>query len=401
MARVDPELFSWSWDFVGDLAETVALIWPETEKDFDLRFHREPHFDPRRKQARKSLDLSSTRQLCSGQYRGKVQQLIQSASSQIAREGWGGDWRLRCSSLQRDGRDAAECIAHRGGRSSRALARSARCDRSLGTVEAASPAALRIGVSARLAETRARRVERRRYRQDRGGLARSASLPTLTLFAWLEGRATIPDTSALPTLLPVDAGEHHLRKAISTSSIPRDYLAEWKWDGIRVQLVGARRPEAALFALWRRYRRGHFRTCVETLPDAVTLDGELLVIRDGEVAPFNDLQQRLNRKIADSETASCVPGSSAALRPAARGPGGSARFAVRRTPPAARSLVRVRSGPRLDLSLLLHSAAGRNSRALRAAAARARIEGIMLKRRIRSMSPAARKGRGSNGSGTR
>jgi DNA ligase-1 len=31
MARVDPELFGWSWDFVGDLAETVALIWPEPE----------------------------------------------------------------------------------------------------------------------------------------------------------------------------------------------------------------------------------------------------------------------------------------------------------------------------------------------------------------------------------
>src|SRR5204863_72744 len=36
MARVDPELFGWSWDFVGDLAETVALIWPEPS----------PHPDP-------------------------------------------------------------------------------------------------------------------------------------------------------------------------------------------------------------------------------------------------------------------------------------------------------------------------------------------------------------------
>src|SRR5438046_5314449 len=36
MARVDPELFGWSWDFVGDLAETVALIWPEPR----------PHPDP-------------------------------------------------------------------------------------------------------------------------------------------------------------------------------------------------------------------------------------------------------------------------------------------------------------------------------------------------------------------
>jgi DNA ligase-1 len=33
------------------------------------------------------------------------------------------------------------------------------------------------------------------------------------------------------------------------------------------------------------------------MPPDVTLDGELLVIRDSEVAPFNDLQQRLNRKI--------------------------------------------------------------------------------------------------------
>ena len=35
MARVDPELFGWSWDFVGDLAETVALIWPEPETTND------------------------------------------------------------------------------------------------------------------------------------------------------------------------------------------------------------------------------------------------------------------------------------------------------------------------------------------------------------------------------
>jgi DNA ligase-1 len=35
---------------------------------------------------------------------------------------------------------------------------------------------------------------------------------------------------------------------------------------------------------------------IEAMPENVTLDGELLVLRDGEVAPFNDLQQRLNRK---------------------------------------------------------------------------------------------------------
>ena len=35
MARVDPELSGWSWDFVGDLTETVALIWPEQPQPED------------------------------------------------------------------------------------------------------------------------------------------------------------------------------------------------------------------------------------------------------------------------------------------------------------------------------------------------------------------------------
>ena len=36
MARVDPELFAWSLDFVGDLAETVSLIWPVGEPDASI-----------------------------------------------------------------------------------------------------------------------------------------------------------------------------------------------------------------------------------------------------------------------------------------------------------------------------------------------------------------------------
>src|SRR2546423_10973057 len=75
----------------------------------------------------------------------------------------------------------------------------------------------------------------------------------------------------------------------------RDYLAEWKWDGIRVQLV-ARGGERRLYSRSGDDIGGAFPDIVESLPEGVTLDGELLVVRDGEVAPFNDLQQRLNRK---------------------------------------------------------------------------------------------------------
>src|SRR5712691_2887656 len=44
ISRVDPELFAWSLDFVGDLAETVALIWPEP--DPSLRSATSPHPNP-------------------------------------------------------------------------------------------------------------------------------------------------------------------------------------------------------------------------------------------------------------------------------------------------------------------------------------------------------------------
>ena len=54
-----------------------------------------------------------------------------------------------------------------------------------------------------------------------------------------------------------------------------------------------------------------FPEIVSALLDDGVIDGELLVLRDGEVAPFNDLQQRLNRKTADAEACcrSIPPGS--------------------------------------------------------------------------------------------
>src|SRR4029077_5052141 len=64
---------------------------------------------------------------------------------------------------------------------------------------------------------------------------------------------------------------------------------------IRVQLV-ARGGERRLYSRSGDDIGGAFPDIVGALPDAVTLDGELLVMRGREVAPFNDLQQRLNRK---------------------------------------------------------------------------------------------------------
>jgi DNA ligase-1 len=77
---------------------------------------------------------------------------------------------------------------------------------------------------------------------------------------------------------------------------PADYLAEWKWDGIRVQAVGRVLGERRLFSRTGDDIGPAFPDVLATLDFDAVLDGELL-IRDGDgVAPFNDLQQRLNRK---------------------------------------------------------------------------------------------------------
>ena len=73
---------------------------------------------------------------------------------------------------------------------------------------------------------------------------------------------------------------------------PSAYATEWKWDGIRVQVVAG--PGGN-----RVYSRGaediskSFPDILQTLDFHAVLDGELLVLRDGVVAPFADLQQRL------------------------------------------------------------------------------------------------------------
>ena len=76
-----------------------------------------------------------------------------------------------------------------------------------------------------------------------------------------------------------------------------DWLAEWKWDGIRAQLI--RRGET--IALWSRGDEpiaGQFPEIMADaprLPDCV-LDGEILAWKDGRVMPFAALQKRLGRK---------------------------------------------------------------------------------------------------------
>ncbi len=79
---------------------------------------------------------------------------------------------------------------------------------------------------------------------------------------------------------------------------PGNWQAEWKWDGIRGQVI---KRNGELF-IWSRgeelvtdqFPELHFLK--DELPDGTVLDGEILAVKDGNILPFNILQQRLNRK---------------------------------------------------------------------------------------------------------
>jgi DNA ligase 1 len=77
-----------------------------------------------------------------------------------------------------------------------------------------------------------------------------------------------------------------------------DWLAEWKWDGIRGQLI---RRKGQCF-LWSRgedlvtERFPEIAAAALALPEGSVLDGEIVAWRNGAVQPFADLQQRIGRK---------------------------------------------------------------------------------------------------------
>lgn len=79
-----------------------------------------------------------------------------------------------------------------------------------------------------------------------------------------------------------------------------DWQLEWKWDGIRLQLI-RRGGELALWSRGEERLDGRFpeiEAAAASLPDGVVLDGELLAWREGESQPmpFSALQTRIQRR---------------------------------------------------------------------------------------------------------
>jgi DNA ligase 1 len=316
LERVDAELFSLSHDFVGDLAETVALIWPKK--------HGANHV-PSLSEVVDSMAVAT-----------------RDSSGALL-----GAWL-----------DALD-----------ATARWALLKLATG--------ALRVGVSARLAKT-ALAEDSTASLDEIEAVWHALHPPYTELFAWLEGRAARPELGDRPTFTPLMLAQPLEEDDIPKLS-PADYRAEWKWDGIRVQLVG-RGGERRLYSRSGDDIGAAFPDLLATLNEDVVLDGELLVMRDGVIAPFNDLQQRLNRKIATSKMIADYPAwlrlydilerAGEDLRPLP--------FDERRH--RLEQWYRAAPRTRMDISPLLPFTAWDQLREFRDTARERAIEGLMLKR---------------------
>ncbi len=243
--RTDPELFAWSYDYVGDLAETVALIWPAGETNIA---------PPTLSEVVRTLDATPKAEL----------------PAVVA--GW------------LDASDASVRFA----------------------LLKLITGGLRVGASARLAKVAlAEMAEGRLAADDIEEVWHGLAPPYAELFAWIEGHGPRPDPADAPVFRPPMLA-HPLDAADFAAIDPAAYRAEWKWDGIRVQLVATSGGR-------RIYSRGAddisatFPEIVAAMSFNAVLDGELLVIRGGQVAPFADLQQRLNRKTVGAKLLADYP----------------------------------------------------------------------------------------------
>jgi DNA ligase-1 len=159
--------------------------------------------------------------------------------------------------------------------------------------------AMRIGISARLAKTAAAALGDKDP-HDIELMWPGLTPPYLDLFAWLEGRSEKP-----VNLDPVPFRPVMLAHAIEDTDFANldaaDFIAEWKWDGIRVQAVCGHDERGHLQTrLYSRTGEDITKSFPDLLPSLHlpgAIDGELLVVRDGRVQSFNVLQQRLNRKV--------------------------------------------------------------------------------------------------------
>ena len=246
--RVDPVLFAMSRDFVGDSAETIALLWPE------------PATPP-----------VETAPLTVSEVVDTLSRLSKSDAPAVLAS--------MLDRLEADERFALLKLA---------------------------TGALRVGVSARLAKTalaQAFGLDVEAVEEVWHGLIP----PYAPLFDWAEGKGAQPTPADVPVFRPFMLAHPLEETQVSLD----DYAAEWKWDGIRVQLVHVA-GETRLYSRAGDDITHSFPEVAAAFTTPGVLDGELLVKGEaqggeGGAASFNALQQRLGRKVVAAKTLTEYP----------------------------------------------------------------------------------------------
>ncbi|MGL3819756.1 cisplatin damage response ATP-dependent DNA ligase [Sphingopyxis sp. R3-92] len=241
--RVDEELFRLSRHFVGDTAETAALLWPDAPGPKD------------------DLSVAAAVDALASASRSDAPAAVASLLDR----------------LDADGRYALLKLALGG---------------------------MRVGVSARLAK--------QAFAQafdvpvdDVEELWHAIPPPYAPLFAWGEGRAERPDLKHVAFFRPFMLAHPLEEESVDLA----DYAAEWKWDGIRVQIVHGG-GETRIYSRGGEEISGAFPELVAAFDQDAVIDGELLVrgeAQGGQAASFNALQQRLGRKTVSKKMLADYP----------------------------------------------------------------------------------------------
>ena len=248
--RMDPLLLKMSHNYVGDLAETVALLWEAPDGEYDDG----------------TVGISEAVERLRGATRSDAPGVL------------------------------ANMLDHLDASGRYALLK-------LATGE------LRVGINARnakqaLADAFGLDVEQ--VEEVWHGL----KPPFAELFAWGEGRGEQPSPKDIPVFRPF-----MLAHPLDQTKVDfADYAAEWKWDGIRIQIVHAG-GDTRLYSRTGDDISGSFPEIAEAFREPGVLDGELLVrglgqgadAHGGEAASFNALQQRLGRKVVSAKTRADYP----------------------------------------------------------------------------------------------
>jgi DNA ligase 1 len=405
--RTDPVLFALSYDYVGDLSETVALMWPKRAV-----FSVPPSAAPPSPLAPRSGGEGS------GVGGGSASRLSET------------DTEAAETPPTPDPSPARAARVEGGGTAGSGhnkpppptLTEVVTTLRTLGKTELPKQlarwldeldetgrwallklvtGAMRIGISARLAKTAAAALGDKDP-HDIELIWPGLTPPYLDLFAWLEGRGDKPVNLDPAPFRPVMLA-HAIEDTDFAGLDAAHYIAEWKWDGIRVQAVSGKDRRGHTVA--RLYSRSgeditnSFPDLLASLHLSGAIDGELLVLRGGRVQSFNVLQQRLNRKVVSPKLMKDYPIHLRAYDLLGEGDDDlrTLPFAERRE--RLEAFVRKLDDPRIDLSPTIAFGSWDDLAAARADPASAgagedaeAVEGVMLKRRDALYLPGRPKG---------